>query len=75
MKKADDDQYSDKDAERRMNEALRRALTTPPKPQATVRHPRKKGKFQLARIVPIGSRRPPMRAVQTRNSSPPRPAC
>jgi hypothetical protein len=36
-----DDQYSDGEADRRMNEALRRALTTPPKPQATVRHPRK----------------------------------
>jgi hypothetical protein len=36
-----DDAYSDEEAERRMNEALRRALTTPPKPQATVRRPRK----------------------------------
>jgi hypothetical protein len=37
-----DEQYSDEEAERRMNEALRRALSTPPKPQATVRHPRPK---------------------------------
>jgi hypothetical protein len=29
----DDGQYSDEEAMRRMNEALRRALTTPPKPQ------------------------------------------
>jgi hypothetical protein len=40
--KAPDDQYSDEEAERRMNEALRRALNTPPKPQATVRRPRRK---------------------------------
>jgi hypothetical protein len=40
--RADDDQYSDEEAERRMNEALRRALNTPPTPQATVRHPRRK---------------------------------
>jgi len=37
-----DDQYSDEEAERRMNAALRRALTTAPKPQATVRQPRSK---------------------------------
>jgi len=42
MQKASDEEYSDEEAERRMNEALRRALTTPPKPQATVRHPRPK---------------------------------
>jgi hypothetical protein len=29
----DDEQYSDEEAERRATEALRRALTTPPKPQ------------------------------------------
>jgi hypothetical protein len=28
-----DDQYSDEETERRATEALRRALTTPPKPQ------------------------------------------
>ena len=28
-----DDQYSDEETERRMRDALRRALTTPPKPQ------------------------------------------
>jgi hypothetical protein len=37
-----DDQYDDEEATKRMNDALRRALTTPPKPQATVRHPRQK---------------------------------
>jgi hypothetical protein len=30
------DQYSDEEAERRTNEALRRALNTPPKPLATI---------------------------------------
>jgi hypothetical protein len=40
--KGPDEQYSDEEAERRMNEALRRALNTPPKPQATVRRPRRK---------------------------------
>jgi hypothetical protein len=44
MTKDDGDHYSDKEADRRMNEALRRALTTPPKPQATVRHPRRTAK-------------------------------
>jgi hypothetical protein len=29
----DDDQYSDEETERRATEALRRALTSPPKPQ------------------------------------------
>jgi len=29
----DDDAYSDEETERRATEALRRALTTPPKPQ------------------------------------------
>jgi hypothetical protein len=41
-KQDDEGPYSDEEADRRMNEALRRALTTPPKPQATVRHPRGK---------------------------------
>jgi hypothetical protein len=30
---SDDDQYSDEETERRATEALRRSLTTPPKPQ------------------------------------------
>jgi hypothetical protein len=47
-----DDQYSDEEATRRMNEALRRALNTPPKPQATVRHPR------LKATKPEGKRQP-----------------
>jgi hypothetical protein len=42
MTSKEDEQYSDEEAERRMSEALRRALNTPPKPQATVRHPRQK---------------------------------
>ena len=37
-----DDQYSDEEATRRMNAALRKALSTRPQPQATVRHPRQK---------------------------------
>jgi hypothetical protein len=41
-KKMDDQQYSDEEATRRMNEALQRALNTPPTPQATVRHPRQR---------------------------------
>jgi hypothetical protein len=32
-KKNADDQYSDEETERRATEALRRSLTTPPKPQ------------------------------------------
>jgi hypothetical protein len=32
MARKPDDTYSDEEATRRMNEALRRALTTPPKP-------------------------------------------
>jgi hypothetical protein len=31
--KASDEQYSDEETERRATEALRRSLTTPPKPQ------------------------------------------
>jgi hypothetical protein len=50
-----DEQYGDEEAERRMNEALRRALNTPPKPQATVRHPRQK------KATPTGEDRQPMK--------------
>jgi hypothetical protein len=39
---SDPDQYSDEEATRRMNAALKRALSTKPQPQATVRHPRRK---------------------------------
>jgi hypothetical protein len=43
MSTKDDEQYSDEEATRRMNEALRRALTTSPKPLSTIprRRPRK----------------------------------
>jgi hypothetical protein len=44
-----DEQYSDEEATRRMNDALRRALNTPPKPQATLRHPRQKKKPEAGR--------------------------
>lgn len=33
----DDDRYTDEEAERRMNEAMRRALNTPPQPRPTAR--------------------------------------
>jgi len=36
-KKASDDQFSDEEATRRMNEALRRALTSPPKPHSEMK--------------------------------------
>jgi hypothetical protein len=49
VSKSVDDQYSDEEATRRMNEALQRALNTPPQPQATVRHPRQKKKREGAR--------------------------
>jgi hypothetical protein len=51
MSRKPDEEYSDQEAERRMNEALRRALNTPPTPQATVRHPRRK------KEIPTGARR------------------
>jgi hypothetical protein len=41
MNKGKDEEYSDEEAERRMNEALRRALNTPPQPRTTGR--RRKG--------------------------------
>jgi hypothetical protein len=46
-----DQNYSDEEAERRMNEALRRALNTPPKPLSTPRRRSRKGK-------PAGEDRP-----------------
>ena len=36
-KKKSDDQYSDEEATRRANEALRRALTSPPKPHSEMK--------------------------------------
>ena len=48
-KSQSDEEYSDEEATQRMNEALRRALNTPPKPQATVHHPRQKPKSAGAR--------------------------
>src|SRR5579863_5317681 len=52
MSRPDDDEYDDTEATRRMNEALRRALNTPPRPQATVRRPRKKAKTTAADQAP-----------------------
>ncbi len=58
----DDDRYTDEEAERRMNEAMRRALNTPPKPQPTARLS-PKGK-KLARIGDVRSAMA-MRALRT----------
>jgi hypothetical protein len=55
MKATNDEPYSDEEAARRMNDALRRALMTPPKPQATVRRPRpKKAKPTVENQPPRG---------------------
>jgi hypothetical protein len=40
----DSDQYSDEEATRRMNEALRRALTSPPKPHSEMKIGKRKAK-------------------------------
>jgi hypothetical protein len=37
MAKSSDDQFSDEESTRRMNEALRRALTSPPKPHSEMK--------------------------------------
>ena len=42
--KNQDDQYSDEEATRRMNEALRRALTSPPKPHSEMKLGKRKAK-------------------------------
>jgi hypothetical protein len=39
-----DDQYSDEEAARRTNEALRRALTSPPKPHSEMKLGKRKAK-------------------------------
>jgi hypothetical protein len=44
MGKKKDDQYSDEEATRRMNEALRRALTSPPKPHKDMKLGKRKAK-------------------------------
>jgi hypothetical protein len=43
-KKKTDDQYSDEEATQRMNEALRRALTSPPKPHSEMKIGKRKAK-------------------------------
>ncbi len=43
-KTGDSDQYSDGEATRRMNEALRRALTSPPKPHSEMKVGKRKAK-------------------------------
>jgi hypothetical protein len=42
--KNQDDQYSDEEATRRTNEALRRALTSPPKPHSQMKIGKRKAK-------------------------------
>jgi hypothetical protein len=44
MKTKDDKVYSDEEATRRMNEALRRALTSPPKPHSAMKLGKRKAK-------------------------------
>jgi hypothetical protein len=43
-KAANGDQYSDEEATRRMNDALRRALTSPPKPHSEMKLGKRKAK-------------------------------
>jgi hypothetical protein len=42
--KPSNDQYSDEEATRRMNDALRRALTSPPKPHSEMKIGKRKAK-------------------------------
>jgi hypothetical protein len=44
VRKNTDDQYSDEEATRRMNEALRRALTSPPKRHSEMKIGKRKAK-------------------------------
>jgi len=44
--KSKGDQYSDEEATRRMNEALRRALTSPPKPHSAMKLGKRKAKAE-----------------------------
>jgi hypothetical protein len=43
-KKESNDQYTDEEATRRMNEALRRSLTSPPKPHSEMKIGKRKAK-------------------------------
>ncbi len=47
-KAANGDQYSDEEATQRMNEALRRALTSPPKPHSEMKIGKRKAKPSCA---------------------------
>jgi hypothetical protein len=51
MSRKPEDGYSDEEAERRMNEAMRRALNTPPQPRPTA-HRRKARKVDEDRSAP-----------------------
>jgi hypothetical protein len=54
----DDDKYSDEEAIRRMNEALRRALTSPPKPHKEMRIGKRKAKASTKADPPQKRGRP-----------------
>jgi hypothetical protein len=60
-KKKSDDQYSDEEATRRMNEAIRRALTSPPKPHKEM----KLGKRKASQKANPKKRAPPKKARPT----------
>jgi hypothetical protein len=51
-KKKSDDRYSDEEATRRMNEALRRALTSPPKPHSEMKVGKRKAKPEVEESAP-----------------------
>jgi hypothetical protein len=53
--------YSDEEATRRMNEALRRALTTPPKPHAEMKVGKPKPKAKASPTKQIRKREKPGR--------------
>jgi hypothetical protein len=58
-----DDQFSDEETTRRMNEALRRALTSPPKPHSEMKIGKRKAKREP-------SKRGPRRALQEKADEP-----
>jgi hypothetical protein len=58
-KEKDTFQYPDEEATRRMNEAIRRALTSPPKPHSAMKLGKRKGKVSAKENPPekLGSGR------------------
>jgi hypothetical protein len=57
-KKKSDDRYSDEEATRRMNEASRRALTSPPKPHSEMKVGKRKPKATTKASPPKKRGRP-----------------